>query len=101
MEVLKRPLVTEKTSQMHEKGVYTFKVQPKATKEQIKSAIEEMYADEEIQVVSVRTANYLGKPKSRYTKRGVSKGRTPEYKKAYVQLAEGQMIDIYGEEEEA
>jgi len=92
MDILKKPLVTEKASELNEEGKYAFEVDRRANKVEIKKAIEEMY---DVSVVSVNTMNYLGKSKSRHTKTGVVNGRRPSYKKAIVQIAEGEMIDFY------
>lgn len=92
MSVLKRPLITEKASALNEQGKYGFEVNLSANKIQIKKAVEEMYG---VSVVSVQTMRYLGKPKTRYTKSKVISGRTPEFKKAIVTVAEGEVIDFY------
>lgn len=92
MQVLLKPVVTEKTSIANEKGVYVFVVNKRANKIQIQKTIEEIYG---VTVDKVRTVNMLGKPKARFTKTGHTKGRTASYKKAYVSLVEGDMIDIY------
>ncbi|MFP4092916.1 MAG: 50S ribosomal protein L23 [Cyclobacteriaceae bacterium] len=94
MEVLKKPLVTEKISLQNEVGKYGFIVDRKANKLQIKDAVEKTYG---VTVESVRTMNYQGKDKSRYTKTRVISGRKPSYKKAIVQVAEGEIIDFYSE----
>lgn len=93
MEALKRPLITEKIAVLNEKGVYGFIVDLKASKIEIAKAVKEMYG---VNVVSVRTMRYGGKPKTRYTKSRITSGRTAAFKKAVVQLAEGEMIDFYG-----
>jgi large subunit ribosomal protein L23 len=93
MTVLKKPVVTEKFTQLGEKhGQYGFIVDKKATKEQIKAEIEKLY---EVNVAAVRTMVYAGKSKTRYTKRAFINGRTPAFKKAVVTLKEGQTIDFY------
>jgi large subunit ribosomal protein L23 len=92
MQIIKKPLVTEKITALNEKGVYGFIVDKDANKIQIKEAIEKFYG---VNVQSVRTMNYLGKFKTRYTKSKVLSGRRVSYKKAIVKLAEGEMIDIY------
>lgn len=92
MEVLKRPLITEKITVLNEKGVYGFVVDLKADKGAIARAIQEMYG---VNVVAVRTMRYGGKPKTRYTKSRVTSGRTSAFKKAIVQIAEGEVIDFY------
>lgn len=92
MQVLKRPILTEKAAVMQDDGVYTFEVDKNANKYQIKSAVESMY---NVQVASVNTMVMPGKPKSRYTKSGVLSGQTKPYKKALVKLVEGEFIDLY------
>jgi large subunit ribosomal protein L23 len=93
MSILKRPLVTEKVSALNEKGKYGFVVDLDANKVEIKKAIEKQYG---VNVTSVNTMNVMGKKKSRYSKTGVLEGRRPSYKKAIVTLAEGEIIDFYG-----
>lgn len=97
-QILKRPVITEKATAMNEKGVYVFVVEKSATKAQIKDAVETMYKDQDVKVASVRTATIFGKPKYKYTRTTISKGRTQTYKKAFVQLTEDSVIDIFGEE---
>lgn len=94
-DIIKRPIVTEKAMQLGEIGQYVFEVDRKANKIQIKTAIEEMF---EVDVRSVRTVNVKGKVKSRLTRRGYQRGRTPSYKKAIVTLKEGQTIDVVAAE---
>ncbi len=93
MSILKKPLVTEKVSALNEKGKYGFVVDLNANKVEIKKAIEKQYG---VNVTSVNTMNVMGKKKSRYSKTGVLEGRRPSYKKAIVTLAEGEIIDFYG-----
>jgi large subunit ribosomal protein L23 len=93
--ILQKPLITEKATKLNERGVYAFVVNKRATKPQIKAAVEARFPG--VEVKAVRTAIIIGKPKFRQTKSGISVGRTATYKKAFVQLAEGQMIDIYDE----
>jgi large subunit ribosomal protein L23 len=92
MSVLKKPLVTEKVSALNEKGRYGFIVDINANKVEIRKAIEKMYG---VNVKSVNTMNVMGKVKARYTKTGLQIGRRPNYKKAIVTLAEGEVIDFY------
>lgn len=92
MSVLKKPLVTEKVSALNEKGRYGFIVDLDANKVEIKKAVEKQYG---VNVKSVNTLNVMGKLKVRYTKAGVQGGRRPNYKKAIVTLAEGEVIDFY------
>ena len=93
MDILVKPLVTEKMNGLAEKfSRYGFVVDRRATKPQIKSAVESLY---DVKVLSVNTMVYGGKIKSRYTKSGVISGKTISYKKALVTLAEGESIDFY------
>ena len=93
MDVLIKPLVTEKmTAQTEKLNRYGFIVNRNADKEQIKAAIERMY---EVNVVAVNTLVSGGKMKYRYTKSGVQKGKTSSFKKAFITLEEGQVIDFY------
>jgi len=92
MSILKRPLVTEKVSALNEKGKYGFIVDAEANKVEIKKAVEKQYG---VNVERVNTMKVMGKMKTRYTKTGVLSGRRPNYKKAIVTLAEGEVIDFY------
>jgi large subunit ribosomal protein L23 len=92
MSILKRPLVTEKVSALNEKGKYGFIVDAEANKVEIKNAVEKQYG---VNVSKVNTMLVMGKLKTRYTKAGVLAGRRPNYKKAIVTLAEGEVIDFY------
>ena len=93
MDIQIKPLVTEKATAFSEKqNCYTFKVSPDANKFQIKDIVEKMY---NVRVEKVNFANYAGKRKSRYTKKGLIRGRQDAFKKAYVTVAKGQTIDYY------
>ena len=93
MEILIKPVVTEKYTQQAETlNRYSFIVNKNANKIQIKSAVEEMYG---VTVSSVNTMVYGGKNKSRYTKTGMISGKTNSYKKAVVTLVDGDTIDFY------
>jgi large subunit ribosomal protein L23 len=92
MNVLIKPLVTEKVSALTEKGQYGFLVNPRANKVEIKKAIEKMYG---VTVEAVNTMRYAGKDKTRFTKKRVIEGRTSAFKKAIVTVAEGEVIDFY------
>ena len=93
MSILIKPTITEKmTAASEEFNRYGFVVDRNANKIQIKGAVEEAYG---VTVDSVRTMNYAGKSKSRFTKAGVISGRTSHFKKAIVQLADGDSIDFY------
>ncbi|MCG2459827.1 50S ribosomal protein L23 [Flavobacteriaceae bacterium F89] len=93
MSVLIKPIITEKMtadSELHNR--YGFVVDPRANKLQIKDAIEAAYG---VSVKKVRTMNYGPTRKSRYTKTGVQHGKTNAYKKAIVDIADGDTIDFY------
>jgi len=93
MEVLIRPLITEKMTEKAEKlNQYGFVVDKRANKHQIRTAIEELY---EVTVTDVNTMVYLGKRKFRGTRRGYISGRTNSFKKAIVTLKDGEIIDFY------
>jgi large subunit ribosomal protein L23 len=93
MDILIKPLVTEKMNEQSERfNRYGFVVVRTATKPQIKKAIEGLY---NVKVDSINTMIYGGKVKSRYTKSGIITGKTTAYKKAIVTLAEGDSIDFY------
>ena len=93
MEVLIKPIVTEKMTDQGEKlNRYGFVVNRNADKIQIKKAVEGLY---NVTVTSVNTMVYSGKRKSRFTKAGVIQGKTAAYKKAVVTLADGETIDFY------
>ncbi len=93
MNVIIRPLVTEKMTAISEKlNRYGFVVDHRADKLQIKKAVEEMY---DVQVESVSTLIQRGKNTSRYTKAGLIRGKKNSFKKAIVQLKGNQTIDFY------
>ncbi len=93
MEISIKPIVTEKASILMEKlGRYTFNVSPEANKYQIKTLVEKLYG---VKVTRVNTINVRSKNKSRWTKSGLLRGKTAAWKKAIVDLAEGQTIDFY------
>ncbi len=100
-EILKSPVVTEKSVILKEDSseensdrkagqVLTFRVDKKATKPEIKSAVEEIF---NVKVSTVRTVQYEGKVK----KRGRQEGRRPSWKKAYVTLKKGEPMVDYAE----
>jgi large subunit ribosomal protein L23 len=87
--VVKRPLLTEKsTFSMNEKGQYCFMVDPRASKDEIKKAVESLY---KVKVVSVNTQ--LRKGKFRRMRTGLTQESLT--KKATVRLAEGQAIEMF------
>lgn len=94
MNVIIKPLITEKMTSVTEKqdNKFGFVVRPDADKLQIKKEVEGLY---NVTVKSVNTMRYAGKTKSRYTRTGLIRGRKNAYKKAIVTLADGQTIDFY------
>ena len=93
MEILIKPIVTEKMTTLGEDlNRYGFLVHKDANKIQIRKAVEKMYG---VTVNSVNTMIYGGKMKSRFTKSGVVTGKTNSYKKAIITLSEGETIDFY------
>ena len=93
-EVLVKPILTEKANAQQDKlRRFAFKVARKANKLEIKMAIEEFYG---VTVTDENTTVVPGKNKTRYTKAGFVKGQKPAYKKAFVTVAEGETIDLYG-----
>lgn len=93
MEILVKPLVTEKMTDQSERfNRYGFVVARNASKPEIKKAVENLY---NVSVERVNTMVYGGKVKSRYTKGGIITGKTAAYKKAIVTLVEGDSIDFY------
>ncbi len=92
--VLIKPVLSEKAERLSEKRQqYTFIVDRKVNKLEIKKAVELMY---NVNVESVNTAVIPGKIKSRNTKTGIVRGQKPAYKKAFVTLIKGEEIDLYG-----
>ncbi len=92
MSILIKPIITEKATLDSERfNRYTFVVNKKANKIQIKDAVEAAYG---VTVEKVRTLNHPALRKTKYTKKGLVSGLTSGYKKAVVQLAEGE-IDFY------
>ncbi len=91
-EIIKRPILTEKSTQLQEKyNRYVFEVDMRANKLQIKDAIEKLFG---VRVKKVNTLIVPGKRRVRYTRRGIIKGKKKPYKKAIVTLAEGDTIDL-------
>lgn len=86
--ILIRPVISEKSYALIAEGKYTFRVDDRAHKTQIAQAVEEVFG---AQVTQVRTAKVRSKPK----RRGLTKGRTRAWKKAIVQLAPGESIELF------
>jgi len=93
MRILVKPIITEKaTDQSELSNCFTFVVNKLANKIEVKVAVEKAYG---VSVKGVRTMNYPVKRKTKFTKKGVVSGMKGGYKKAIVQLAEGENIDFY------
>ena len=92
MDVLIKPVNTEKSADLQKLNQYLFYVNKKANKIQVRNAVEKIY---NVKVTNVNTVRYAGKRKERFTKTGLVKGKTRSYKKAYVTLVEGDKIDIF------
>ncbi len=92
--IIKKPIISEKATLLSEnENRFTFEVDPKANKIEIKSAVENMYG---VQVTEVRTMNYGGgKSSTKYTNRGIVEQRSKKWKKAVVTVADGETIDLF------
>lgn len=94
-KVLIRPLITEKMTEITEKeNKYGFIVGYDANKIEIAKTVKEKF---DVDVVSVNTIKYKGKVKTQFTKKGRFVGKTPKFKKAIVEVKDGQTIDLFGE----
>ena len=87
-EVLLAPVVSEKSYELIEQRKYAFRVHPDAHKTQIRQAVEELF---EVHVQAVNVIKVQPKPK----RRGLVRGKRPGWKKAIVQLREGDSIEIF------
>jgi large subunit ribosomal protein L23 len=87
-EVLLAPVVSEKSYSLIEDGKYSFRIHPQAHKTQVRQAVEELF---DVTVERVNIVKVQAKPK----RRGLSKGVKPGWKKAVVQLREGDTIEIF------
>ena len=93
MGIIKKPVITEKMTNQSEKfNRYAFVVDRKSNKIEIKKAVEQQY---DVAVESVRTMVCIGKKRVRGSKSGMIVGKTSTYKKAIVQLSDGESIDFY------
>ena len=89
-DVIIRPVVSEKSYEGIERNTYTFLVDPRSNKTQIKEAVQAIW---DVRVTSVNTLHRRGKVK----RRGYTKGKRPDTKRAIVTLAEGDSIDLFKE----
>jgi large subunit ribosomal protein L23 len=87
--VLIRPVISEKSYQLAAADRYTFRVHPDAHKTQIRQAVEALF---DVHVIEVRTSSVKSKPK----RRGATSGRTRAWKKAIVQVRDGESIPVFG-----
>ncbi|MBE7386106.1 MAG: 50S ribosomal protein L23 [Leptolyngbya sp. SIO1E4] len=87
-DLIRRPIVTEKATLLLENNQYTFEVTPKATKPEIKAAIEELF---DVKVIGVSTAN----PPRKKRRVGRFEGFRARYKRAIVTLAPGDTIPLF------
>lgn len=87
-QVIVEPVISEKSYALMADGKYTFRVNERSHKTQIRSAIEEIF---DVKVVAVRTSRVRPKPK----RRGLYNGHTRRWKKAIVQLAPGEKIELF------
>lgn len=87
-DVIIRPIVSEKSYAGIERNTYTFLVDPRANKTEIKEAVQKIWG---VRVVSVNTMNRRGKVK----RRGFTRGKRPDQKRAIVTLAPGESIEIF------
>ena len=91
--MLIKPIITEKATKASELGnTYTFVVDTKANKVEIKKAVEDFYG---VNVEKVRTMNYKPERKTKHTKTGIQFAKTNSVKKAIVKISEGDNIDFY------
>jgi len=89
IDVVKGPVVTEKGTLVNELGnQVVFRVHPRANKVEIRQAVEQLF---KVKVEKVRTSRLLGKAR----RVGRHLGKRPDWKKAYVTLAEGSRIDFF------
>jgi large subunit ribosomal protein L23 len=87
-QVIIRPVVSEKSYVLATADRYTFRVHPDANKTQIRQAVEALF---DVSVLEIRTSSVKSKPK----RRGHTAGRTREWKKAIVQVREGDTIPVF------
>ena len=94
-DILIKPIISEKAELLSEsKNQYSFVVNKKANKVEVKKAVEDMY---NVTVASVNTLIMPAKAKNRNTRSGLIKGRVSSFKKAIITLSEGEEIDFFGD----
>ena len=87
-QVIRQPIISEKSYALIADNKYTFRVHPRAHKTQVRAAVEEIFG---VTVIEVRTMTMKSKPK----RRGWTAGRTRTWKKAVVELAPGDRIELF------
>ena len=93
MSIIIKPIISEKATYLKDlRGQYSFLVDTKANKIQIKNAVEEAYG---VKVANVRTMIYAPKISMKYTKKGLQVGKTNKLKKAVIELQAGEVIDVF------
>jgi large subunit ribosomal protein L23 len=92
-EIVIGPVITERTYLLYTQGRYTFRVSPRASKTEIKKALEEQYEAQGIKVRDVNTVSMRGKKRRSMRRAGGPIGRTSDWKKAIVTLGAGQKIE--------
>jgi large subunit ribosomal protein L23 len=92
--IIRKPLITEKATLASEKfNRFSFEVDKKANKIEIKNAVEKMYG---VHVTDVRTLTYGGgKSSVKYTNKGIVEQKSKQWKKAVVTVADGETIDLF------
>ena len=88
-DIIKRPIITEKSTDLMAENKYTFEVDMRATKPQIKAAVEEIFG---VKVEKVNTTRVRGKLR----RMGRHEGYTSDWKKAVVTLKPGHSIEVFG-----
>ena len=89
-DILRKPIVSEKSYVLIEENVYTFEVPPDATKPQIREAVEQIFG---VRVTKVNTLNRKGKRKR--NRKNFSYGKRSDQKRALVTVAEGDSIELF------
>ena len=87
-QIIRKPMVTEKSTRQKEENQYVFEVMREANKVEIQKAIEKLF---KVKVLQVRTSNVLGKTK----RLGRKSGKRQDWKKAIITLKEGDRIDFF------
>ena len=87
-QIIRQPIISEKSYALIAENKYTFRVHPRAHKTQIRAAVEEIF---NVHVIDVRTMRQKPKPK----RRGWTTGQTRSWKKAVVELAPGDRIELF------